>query len=186
VCRRWQRARDRLSMSGRKALPAEPHPAQALTVVAWGRYTGNQKLLHRAIWSWRLTGSGDAIQEVERAAAEKGTVKVTVWRGNSEQTLDVDTVQLLELTSKGWLSGWRHLTGTHRAMSATAWNPPCRCVCGLLLYDLLPPVMVCTPASHRGVDGTPTPDLDAFLKAVTGRPDRASVRLRRYLNNALK
>lgn len=28
------------------------------------------------------------------------------------------------------------------------------------------------------MDGQPTPDLDTFLKAVTGRPDRASVRLK--------
>jgi len=28
------------------------------------------------------------------------------------------------------------------------------------------------------VDGTPTPDLDAFLKVVAGRPDRSSLRLR--------
>jgi S1-C subfamily serine protease len=28
------------------------------------------------------------------------------------------------------------------------------------------------------VDGQPTPDLDAFLKVVAGRPDRSSVRLR--------
>ena len=35
------------------------------------------------------------------------------------------------------------------------------------------------------VDGVPTPNLDAFLAAVTGRPDRASVRLRTITwNNA--
>jgi C-terminal processing protease CtpA/Prc len=28
------------------------------------------------------------------------------------------------------------------------------------------------------VDGQPTPDLDAFLKVVAGRPDRSSLRLR--------
>jgi hypothetical protein len=28
------------------------------------------------------------------------------------------------------------------------------------------------------VDGQPTPDLDAFIKAVSGKPDRASLRLK--------
>ena len=35
------------------------------------------------------------------------------------------------------------------------------------------------------VDGQPTPDVDSFLKAVTGRPDRAAVRLKTITwNNA--
>jgi hypothetical protein len=37
------------------------------------------------------------------------------------------------------------------------------------------------------VDGVPTPDLDAFLASVSGKADRASVRLKTLLwNNAME
>ena len=45
-------------------------------------------------------------REVERAVADKEQVKVTVWRGEGEQTLDVPTAALAgHATSTAWCSG---------------------------------------------------------------------------------
>jgi S1-C subfamily serine protease len=126
-------------------------------------------------------------REVERAVADKKTVKVTVWRGQAEQTLDVDTVELPS-TDIDRVVEWAGATlqAPHRAMSAQRGIPPVGVYVGYFSYG--------SPATRYGlypgrriveVDGVPTPDLDAFLAAVTGRPDRASVRLRTITwNNA--
>ncbi len=126
-------------------------------------------------------------REVERAAADKARVQVTVWRGKSEQTVDVDTVQLPSTDiDRLVLWGGATLQAPHRAMSAQRGIPPVGVYVGYFSYG--------SPATRYGlypgrriveVDGVPTPDLDAFLAAVTGRPDRASVRLRTITwNNA--
>ena len=126
-------------------------------------------------------------REVERAAADKKTVKVTVWRDMSEQTVDVDTVELPS-TDIDRIVQWAGATlqAPHRAMAAQRGIPPVGVYVGYFSYG--------SPATRYGlypgrriveVDGVPTPDLDAFLAAVTGRPDRASVRLRTLTwNNA--
>jgi S1-C subfamily serine protease len=126
-------------------------------------------------------------REVERAAADRDTVKVTVWRGSGVQTLDVDTVELPGVDIDRLIE-WAGATlqSPHRAMSAQRGIPPVGVYVGYFSYG--------SPATRYGlypgrriveVDGTPTPDLDAFLKAVTGRPDRASVRLKTITwNNA--
>jgi len=126
-------------------------------------------------------------REVERAVADKKRVKVTVWRGQEERTLDVDTVELPG-SDIDRLVQWAGATlqAPHRAMSAQRGIPPVGVYVGYFSYG--------SPATRYGlypgrriieVDGVPTPDLDAFLTAVTGRQDRSSVRLRTITwNNA--
>jgi hypothetical protein len=126
-------------------------------------------------------------REVERAAADKPLVRVTVWRGSSEQTLDLATSELPG-TDVDRLVEWAGATlqAPHRAMSVQRGIPPVGVYVGYFAYG--------SPATRYGlypgrriveVDGVPTPDLDTFLKTVTGRPDRSSVRLKTITwNNA--
>jgi S1-C subfamily serine protease len=126
-------------------------------------------------------------REVERAVADKPHVQVTVWRGGGEQTLDVDTVELPSVDIARIVE-WAGATlqAPHRAMSAQRGIPPVGVYVGYFSYG--------SPATRYGlypgrriveVDGIPTPDLDAFLSVVTGRPDRSSVRLKTITwNNA--
>ena len=126
-------------------------------------------------------------REVERAAADKDHVTVTVWRGQSEQTLDVATAELPG-SDVDRLVQWAGATlqAPHRAMSVQRGIAPVGVYVGYFAYG--------SPATRYGlypgrriveVDGVPTPDLDTFLKVVTGRPDRSSVRLKTITwNNA--
>jgi pro-apoptotic serine protease NMA111 len=126
-------------------------------------------------------------REVERAAADKQEVAVTVWRGQAEQTLAVSTAELPG-TDVERLVEWAGATlqAPHRAMSAQRGIPPVGVYVAYFAYG--------SPATRYGlfpgrriveVDGVPTPDLDTFLKCVTGRPDRSSVRLKTITwNNA--
>jgi S1-C subfamily serine protease len=119
-------------------------------------------------------------RDVERAVADSPQVSVTVWRGQSEATLDVRTTALdghdidrLVL----WAGAILH--APHRAMSAQRGVVPQGVYVAYFSYG--------SPATRYRlfpgrriveVDGQPTPDLDAFLAVVRGRPDRSSVRLR--------
>jgi pro-apoptotic serine protease NMA111 len=126
-------------------------------------------------------------QEVEQAAADKEHVKVTLWRNQAEQTLDIKT-SALPGTDVDRLVQWAGATlqAPHRAMSAQRGIDPQGVYVAYFAYG--------SPATRHGlypgrriveVDGTPTPDLDAFLKVVLGRPDRSSVRLKTITwNNA--
>ena len=109
-------------------------------------------------------------REVERAAADKQEVAVTVWRGQAEQTLEVPTAELPG-TDVDRLVEWAGATlqAPHRAMSAQRGIPPVGVYVAYFAYG--------SPATRYGlfpgrriveVDGVPTPDLDAFLKAVSG------------------
>jgi S1-C subfamily serine protease len=118
-------------------------------------------------------------REVERAV-QKPEVAVTVWRNGTEKTLQLKTVAL---NGRGidrvliWAGAT--LQAPHRAMAAQRGIPPYGVFVSFFFYG--------SPATHYGlyagrriveVDGRPTPDLDAFIKAVSGKSSRASVRLK--------
>jgi len=126
-------------------------------------------------------------REVEQAAADQELVHVTVWRGQEERTLSVPTAELSGSDVER-LVQWAGATlqAPHRAMSAQRAIPPLGVYVAYFAYG--------SPATRYGlypgrriveVDGVATPDLDTFLKVVTGRPDRSSVRLKTITwNNA--
>ena len=165
-----------------------PTQRQVLTVVRMVGGTPASKVLQQGDLVLAIDGKAvTRFREVERAAADKDQVKVTVWRGSSEQTLDLKTVELPGADIDRLVQwGGATLQAPHRAMSAQRGIPPVGVYVGYFAYG--------SPATRYGlypgrriveVDGVPTPDLDAFLGAVTGRPDRSSVRLKTITwNNA--
>jgi S1-C subfamily serine protease len=165
-----------------------PTQRQVLTVVRMVGGTPAAKELQQGDLVLAIDGKVvTRFREVERAAADKDQVKVTVGRGSSEQTLDVKTVELPGADIDRLVEwGGATLQAPHRAMSAQRGIPPVGVYVGYFAYG--------SPATRYGlypgrriveVDGVPTPDLDAFLGAVTGRPDRASLRLKTITwNNA--
>lgn len=119
-------------------------------------------------------------RDVERAVADQPQVSVTVWRGQTEMTFDVRTTALTGRDIDRlvqWAGAILH--APHRAMSAQRGVVPQGVYVAYFSYGspatryrLLPGRRIVE------VDGQPTPDLDAFLAVVRGRPDRSSVRLR--------
>ncbi len=119
------------------------------------------------------------VRDVERAT-RAARVAVTVLRDGSQLELELATAALgggdidrLLL----WAGAILH--APHRAMSAQRGIPPEGVFVAFFSYG--------SPATRHKlfagrrileVDGRPTPDLDAFIAAVRGRPDRSSVRLR--------
>jgi S1-C subfamily serine protease len=119
-------------------------------------------------------------RDVERAVAARELVQVTVWRTDGEHTLPVRTAALSgNDIDRVVLWQGATLQASHRALSAQRGIEPSGVYVAYFSYG--------SPASRYGlvpgrriveVDGQPTPDLDSFLKLVTGRPDRASLRIR--------
>jgi membrane-associated protease RseP (regulator of RpoE activity) len=119
-------------------------------------------------------------RDVERAVVDRPGVAVTLWRGKSELTVQVPTTALtgqdLDRVVQ-WAGATLH--APHRAMSAQRGVVPQGVYVAMYAsgspatrYRLFPGRRIVQ------VDGQPTPDLDAFLKVVAGRPDRSSLRLR--------
>jgi S1-C subfamily serine protease len=165
-----------------------PTRREALSVV---RMTGGSSAAERLQQGDLLLAIDGAVvtrfREVERLAADKDHVSVTVWRGHAAQTVDVATAELPG-SDLDRLVQWAgaSLQAPHRAMSVQRGIAPVGVYVAYFAYG--------SPATRYGlypgrriveVDGVATPDLDTFLKAVTGRADRASVRLKTITwNNA--
>jgi S1-C subfamily serine protease len=172
----------------KKLTAHSPSKREVLTAVRMVGGSPASKLLKQGDLILAIDGQVTTrFREVERAAADKKHVQVTVWRSRAEQNIEVDTVELPS-TDIDRIVQWAGATlqAPHRAMSAQRGIPPVGVYVGYFSYG--------SPATRYGlypgrriveVDGIPTPDLDAFLAAVKGREDRASVRLRTITwNNA--
>ena len=119
-------------------------------------------------------------RDVERAVATRDDVGVTVWRGGDEVDLPVKTASLSG-SDIDRVVEWAGATlqAPHRAISAQRGITPSGVYVAYFEFG--------SPASRYGlapgrriveVDGQVTPDLDAFLRQVSGRPDRSSLRIK--------
>jgi S1-C subfamily serine protease len=117
-------------------------------------------------------------RDVERATRGP-RVGVAVLRDGAELTFELATAALDGRDIDRLLS-WAGavLHAPHRAMSAQRGIPPEGVFVAFFSYGS-PATRYQLFAGRRivEVDGRPTPDLDAFLAAVQGRPDRSSLRL---------
>jgi S1-C subfamily serine protease len=167
---------------------ASPNRRQVLSVV---RIVGGSPALRRLRQGDLILAIDGKVvtrfRQVERAVADKAKVAVTVWRDGEEVSSDVETVALSgKDVDRIVMWAGATLQTPHRAMVAQRGIPPEGVYVGYFSYG--------SPATRYGlfpgrriveVDGVPTPDLDAFLKVVAGKPDRASLRLRTITwNNA--
>src|SRR5262249_4390397 len=120
----------------RKLAQQNPTQRQVLTVVRMVGGTPAAKQFQQGDLVLAIDGKVvTRFREVELAAADKDQVKVTVWRGNSEQTLDVKTVELPG-TDVDRLVEWAGATlqAPHRAMSAQRGIPPVGVYVGYFSY----------------------------------------------------
>jgi pro-apoptotic serine protease NMA111 len=120
-----------------------------------------------------------SFREVERAA-QQPHLHLLVSRNGQELPLDLDTVAL-DGRDVDRIVLWAGATlqAPHRALAAQRGVTPNGVMIAYYLFG--------SPASRSGlspprrivaVDGKPTPDLDAFLAAVSGKSDRAPVLLK--------
>jgi S1-C subfamily serine protease len=118
-------------------------------------------------------------REVEQAA-QAPQVTVTVLRDGREQVVDVPTVALGGRDIERlllWAGAVLH--APHRAMASQRNIPPEGVFVAFFSYGS-PATRYQLFAGRRivEVDGQPTPDLDAFIASVRGRPDRSALRLK--------
>ncbi|HTQ37152.1 MAG TPA: trypsin-like peptidase domain-containing protein [Steroidobacteraceae bacterium] len=174
----------RLGLPDEWATKLTEHNPERRQVLSVARITGGAP-------SARVLRSGDLVlavagqpvtsfRDVERAVADRTEASVTIWRGRQEQTLQVPTTALTGSDVDRivlWAGAVLH--APHRAMSAQRGVVPQGVYVAFFNYGSPATRYRLNPGRRIvEVDGQPTPDLDAFLKVVAGRPDRASLRLR--------
>jgi len=172
----------------RKLEIASPNQRQVLSIV---RLVGGSPAVGRLKQGDMVLAIDEKVvtrfREVELAAADKPEVNVTVWRDGEEQHVVLPTAALTGLDiDRIVMWAGATLQAPHRAMIAQRGIPPEGVYVGYFAYG--------SPATRYGlfpgrriveVDGMPTPNLDAFLKVVSGRADRSAIRLRTITwNNA--
>jgi pro-apoptotic serine protease NMA111 len=172
----------------RKLELASPNQRQVLSIV---RLVGGSPAVGRLKQGDIVLAIDDKVvtkfREVELAVADKPEVNVTVWRDGEEQLVTLATAALSG-SDIDRIVMWAGATlqAPHRAMIAQRGIPPEGVYVGYFAYG--------SPATRYGlfpgrriveVDGIATPNLDEFLKVVSGRPDRSAIRLRTITwNNA--
>ena len=159
----------------------DPTERQALMAVRMVGGSDAAKLLQQGDILLALDGKTvTRFGEVEHAVADAPTVQATVWRGNAALNLAVQTAALngQDIDRVVQWAG-ATLQAPQRAIAAQRGIAPSGVYVAFFTYG--------SPSARYGlypgrriveVDGVPTPDLDTFLKAVSGRPDRASLRLK--------
>ncbi|HEY4445521.1 MAG TPA: trypsin-like peptidase domain-containing protein [Steroidobacteraceae bacterium] len=173
----------KLGLSPRSLQRLQRHDAERGQVLSVARSVAGTPAAH-------LLQTGDLIlsidgqpvtrfREVERCA-QKPRVRLAVWRDGAELLLEIDTVVLTGRDiDRILLWAGATLQASHRALAAQRGIAPQGVFVAYYLYG--------SPASRSGlwaprriveVDGEPTPDLDAFLAAVAGKPDRTAVLLK--------
>jgi S1-C subfamily serine protease len=172
----------------RRLEQANPGGHQVLSIMRLTGGSAASKLLQQGDLLLAIAGQPvTRFRDVERQVGKLDVVPVTVWRGEGELTLQVPT-SALPGTDVDRVVHWAgaSLQAPHRAMSTQRGIRPEGVYVAYFAYGspatryrLLPGRRIVE------VDGQPTPDLDAFLKVVTGRADRSSLRLRTLTwNNA--
>jgi pro-apoptotic serine protease NMA111 len=157
-----------------------PAHRQVLSIARVAAGSGAAKVLRNGDLLLAVNGvTLNRFREVEEAT-QAPRVEVTVLRDGVEKTMEVETAALRGEDIDRMLT-WAGavLHAPHRAMTIQRSIPPEGVFVAYFAYG--------SPATRYGlfagrriveVDGRPVPDLDAFITAVSGRPDRASVRLK--------
>ena len=158
----------------------DPERRQALVVSRLVAGSPAEKVLRTGDMILAIDGvMVSSFREIE-LAVQKPHVKLTVLRNKQGMQLDVDTAALggRDLDRFVFWAG-AILQTPHRALAAQRNTPAEGVFVAYFAYG--------SPASRyqlwagrriMEVDGQPTPDLDAFKRAIANRPDRSSVRLR--------